>query len=300
MQDTLQVFSVWLQAQFAEHKWLFSFLIILAFWALKTLLLRFIKYRSQKKGEDKRHQLNLLDQLFNTLILVALIALWSSEIQSFAISIAAFVVAIVLATRDFIQCLMGFVYYISARPFRIGDWIEINKIIGEVVEIDWAKTSLLEVDANSFAYTGKHVYIPNSHLITQIVRNLNFLRRYSLHTFSIINEPSVNVCQLLDEFTERAKAHCAHFRDVAERYKNVIERHLDVAFISTQPEIEITTNQYAKLVVTVSIFCPTEEAVALQQKISADWMNLWFAKHDQTAILSAALESERLKIKSIE
>lgn len=300
MNASAQALVLWLQTQFMAHKWLLSFLIILSFWALKTLLLRFIKHRSQRKGEDKRHQLNLLDQLFNTLILIALVALWSSEIQSFAISIAAFVVAIVLATRDFIQCLMGFVYYISARPFRVGDWIEINRTVGEVVEIDWAKTTLLEVDANSFAYTGKHVYIPNSHLITQIVRNLNFLRRYSLHTFSIINEPSVNVCTLLEEFRERASAHCAHFKEVAERYKSVIERHLDVAFISTDPDIEITTNQYAKLVVTVSIFCPTEEAVLLQQKISADWMNLWFAKHDQTAILSAALESERLKIKSIE
>ncbi len=291
---------MWLQPLLLEQKWLLSLFVIALFWIAKTALLSYLRKRSERKGEDKRHQVNLLAQLSNALILFALIALWSSEIQNFAISIAAFVVAIVLATRDFIQCLIGFVYYLSVRPFRVGDWIEINKTVGEVVTIDWAKTTLLEVYATSFAYTGKHVHIPNSHLITQIVRNLNFLRRYSLHTFSIINEPSINVYPLIEEFTARARAHCAHFRDVADRYRNVIERHLDVAFISIDPDIEITTNTYAKLVVTVSIFCPTEEAVELQQKISADWMNLWFAKYDQTAILNAALESERLKIKSID
>jgi hypothetical protein len=38
----------------------------------------------------------------------------------------------------------------------------------------------------------------------------------------------------------------------------------------------VTTNQFANLVVTVSLFCPTEKVEELEQKISADWMLLWF------------------------
>ncbi|RDV26201.1 mechanosensitive ion channel family protein [Alteromonas aestuariivivens] len=242
----------------------------------KQFLLKLIRKRSKRRGEDRRHQITLLNQLGNAVLLLLLMALWATEIQSLAISIAAFMVAIVFATREFIQCFMGFIYYLSARPFRVGDWIQMNDIVGEVVEMDWAKTTLLEVDKQAFTYTGKHVYLPNSQLITQTVRNLNFLRRYTLHSFSITNEPTVNAYSLLPAFVARAKSHCDFFRDVAERYKSVIERHMDVEFIDIDPDVVIETNQFAKLVVTVSLFCPTDEAHSLQQKISADWMNLWY------------------------
>ena len=201
---------------------------------------------------------------------------WSSEIQTLAISIAAFMVAIVLATREFIQCFMGFIYYLSARPFRVGDWIQMNSVIGEVVEMDWAKTALLEVDSQTFNFTGKHVYVPNSQLVTQTVRNLNFLRRYKLHSFEIVNEPTVNAYSLLPAFQARAQAHCEYFRDVAERYKGLIERHLEQDFIRIDPEVEIKTNELAKVVVKVSLFCPTVEAHELEHKMCSDWLSLWF------------------------
>ena len=128
-----------------------------------------------------------------------------------------------------------------------------NNIIGEVVEMDWAKTALLEVDPESFNYTGKHVYVPNSQLVTQTVRNLNFMRRYRLHSFEIVNEPSVNAYSLLPAFHARAQAHCEYFRDVAERYKGLIERHLEQEFIRIDPEVEIKTNELAKVVVKVLV-----------------------------------------------
>ena len=212
----------------------------------------------------------------NAFIIIVLMMVWSSEIQTLAISIAAFMVAIVLATREFIQCFMGFIYYLGARPFRVGDWIQMNNIIGEVVEMDWAKTALLEVDPESFNYTGKHVYVPNSQLVTQTVRNLNFMRRYRLHSFEIVNEPSVNAYSLLPAFHARAQAHCEYFRDVAERYKGLIERHLEQEFIRIDPEVEIKTNELAKVVVKVSLFCPTAEAHELEHKMCSDWLSLWF------------------------
>ncbi|MCU7554301.1 mechanosensitive ion channel family protein [Alteromonas sp. ASW11-19] len=259
-----------------DYKLLTSVVAVIVLHLTKRLILRVIKKQSSKKGEDRRNQINILEQLGNAFILVALMLIWSSEIQTLAISIAAFMVAIVLATREFIQCFMGFIYYLGARPFRVGDWIQMNNIVGEVVEMDWAKTALLEVDHESFNYTGKHVYVPNSQLVTQTVRNLNFLRRYKIHTFEIVNEPTVNPYRILPAFSARAQAHCEYFRDVAERYKGLIERHLEQEFIQIDPEIGIETNELAKVVVFVSIFCPTTEAFELQSKISSDWMSLWF------------------------
>ena len=187
-----------------EYKLLTSLLLLIVLHFIKKGMLLLIRRISSQRGEDRRNQINILEQLGNAFIIIVLMMVWSSEIQTLAISIAAFMVAIVLATREFIQCFMGFIYYLGARPFRVGDWIQMNTIIGEVVEMDWAKTALLEVDPESFNYTGKHVYVPNSQLVTQTVRNLNFMRRYRLHSFEIVNEPTVNAYSLLPAFHARA------------------------------------------------------------------------------------------------
>ncbi|MCG7649323.1 MULTISPECIES: mechanosensitive ion channel family protein [Alteromonas] len=259
-----------------DYKLLTSLVLLIVLHFIKKGVLRLIRRISSHRGEDRRNQINILEQLGNAFIIIVLMMVWSSEIQTLAISIAAFMVAIVLATREFIQCFMGFIYYLGARPFRVGDWIQMNNIIGEVVEMDWAKTALLEVDPESFNYTGKHVYVPNSQLVTQTVRNLNFMRRYRLHSFEIVNEPSVNAYSLLPAFHARAQAHCEYFRDVAERYKGLIERHLEQEFIRIDPEVEIKTNELAKVVVKVSLFCPTAEAHELEHKMCSDWLSLWF------------------------
>ena len=259
-----------------DYKLLTSLVLLIVLLFLKKGVLRLIRRIRSHRGEDRRNQINILEQLGNAFIIIVLMVVWSSEIQTLAISIAAFMVAIVLATREFIQCFMGFIYYLGARPFRVGDWIQMNNIIGEVVEMDWAKTALLEVDPESFNYTGKHVYVPNSQLVTQTVRNLNFMRRYRLHSFEIVNEPSVNAYSLLPAFHARAQAHCEYFRDVAERYKGLIERHLEQEFIRIDPEVEIKTNELAKVVVKVSLFCPTAEAHELEHKMCSDWLSLWF------------------------
>lgn len=294
MENVMEPAQIWQTfiAYAHEYKLLASVLLLISLHYTKKGMLRLIKLRSSRKGEDRRNQINILEQLGNALIIILLMVLWSAEIQTLAISIAAFMVAIVLATREFIQCFMGFIYYLGARPFRVGDWIQMNNNIGEVVEMDWAKTTMLEVDRESFNYTGKHVYVPNSQLVTQTVRNLNFMRRYRLHSFSIVNEPTVNAYSLLPAFHARAQAHCEYFRDVAERYKGLIERHLEQEFIRIDPEIEIKTNELAKVVVQVNLFCPTDDAQELEHKMCSDWLSLWFRALKEESQMLATLQEQ--------
>ena len=259
-----------------DYKFFISLAFIAIFLLLKRALLALIVSRSKKHSEDKRNLINLTKQMSNAILVVVLMMLWSSEVQNFAISIAAFVVAIVLAMREYIQCFIGFIYYLVSRPFRVGDWVQIENQVGEVVEIDWAKTTLLEVDSDLHSYTGKHLHIPNNHIVTRVIKNLNFMRRYRIHSFSITNEPTVNAYSLIPFLMDRAAHHCADFKEVAIRYKSLIERSLEQEFINIHPVVTVTTNQFANLVVTVSLFCPTEKVEELEQKISADWMLLWF------------------------
>ena len=140
---------------FLQHKFLLTSVFIISFFCVKALIINVIKRKSK---QSRRLKINLVNNIFTLLVIVLIINIWSNEIQQFAFSIAAFIVAIVLATREFIQCFIGFIYILSSRPFRIGDWIQVGKYYGEVHSSDWAKLTLLEVNKYDYQYTGCLLY----------------------------------------------------------------------------------------------------------------------------------------------
>jgi small-conductance mechanosensitive channel len=236
-----------------------------------------LKMVDKKAKQNKRLKINIVNNAFTLFLLIAFFNIWSVEIQKFAISIAAFIVAIVIATREFIQCFIGFLYIISSRPFRIGDWIQVEDYYGEVHSIDWAKLTLLEVNIDAYEYTGKTLYLSNSRLITTSIKNLNFLKRYAMHHFTITRDGSVNPFDFLDELYEKANEYCEDFNDVAIRYNQLIENRLDVNIAGPEPHIQIATSEIGDTQVLFTIFCPTERAMEIEQRLTGDFMRLWFS-----------------------
>ena len=247
---------------------LFVFVIL-----IKRLLVKIIKRKSKN---ERRLKINMVNNIFTLMLIVFVFNIWSEEIQKFAFSIAAFIVAIVLATREFIQCFIGFIYVLSNRPFRIGDWIQVGKHFGEVHSNDWAKLTLLEVNPDDYQYTGKTLYLPNSQLITSTIKNLNFLKRYSMHHFTIVRDASVNPFEFIEELTIKANRYCEDFNDVAIRYNQLIENRLDINIAGPEPHIQVATSDIGDTQVFFTIFCPTERALEIEQKLTADFMKCWF------------------------
>ncbi|MFC4699510.1 mechanosensitive ion channel family protein [Glaciecola siphonariae] len=263
-------------------KGVISIALIIIVALIKSVLGRSIIKRSKKKKTGYRSKVNTMRNTLNISLVFILIVLWAGEIQAFTFSIAAFMVAIVFATKEYLQCYLGYFYYVSARPFRIGDWIQINEGVGEVIAADWTKITMLEVDQHTNSYTGKHLFIPNHQILLKPVRNLNFLRRYTLSSFTITCEPTIDVFPVVEELRNHALDFCKDFIDVAERYKGVIEKRLDVEFIPIEPHFSVDTNQFAKICIGVDIFCPIEESIPLRQKITQQFFKLWHEKVGET------------------
>ncbi len=274
--------------QFVENKLILTFLITFLALIAKVMLVKLIRKRAKSKGDDKRDLVNSAKNFLNFVLIVLVLSLWADEIQRFAFSIAAFSVAIVLATREFIQCVIGFFYLVSTRPFRIGDWIEVGDFVGEVSATDWIKTTLLEVDLSTYEYTGKTLFVPNNKLITSAIKNLNFLKRYATHHFTITRDQSVNPYAIINKVMARATEYCDDFHDVAVRYNQMIERRLDVVITGPDPKIKVSTSDLGDTQVEITIFCPTERAIEIEQAITNDFMRFWFAEKKKSAKLLTA------------
>ncbi len=254
---------------------------------LRRVLLGKIKRRDT---ENRRHLINTIKQFSNGLLFIVLVLIWSSEVQHLAISVAAFMVAIVLATREFLQCILGFFYYLFTRPFRAGDWIEIDgKTTGEVYSLDWLKVTLLEVDRGTLEYTGRTAYVPNNQMVTKQLRNLNFMRRYSMHSFVLTLGADPSLIKYLDKIELIVRSHCNGFRDVAVRYKEKIERHMETEFIHVDPVVNVKTSGLALTELHIHLFCPTDEAAKIQNLITCDILGLLPAASEHAPAKPSAL-----------
>ncbi|GAA5444519.1 hypothetical protein Misp06_02706 [Microbulbifer sp. NBRC 101763] len=273
-----------MKPEFLEHildsKLFVTVCLVTTIMLLRGLLTLAIARSSWQKA-DKRRRINTVHNIGNLLLVVGLMVIWVSELRDFALSIAAFSVAIVLALREAVQCLVGGLYQANMRSFTVGDWIKVGDQFGEVTDSDWLSTTLLEIDPHGLGngYTGTTLYIPNNAFFTQPVKNLNFMRRYIEHTFSITRERSeINPFEAKKFIAERLKEHCDSFREVAERYCKLIESRMGVELSGPDAKVSVTTNDLGHDVITATIFCPREEATNIEQLVTEDFYNFWFEK----------------------
>ncbi|TAA45104.1 MULTISPECIES: mechanosensitive ion channel family protein [Corallincola] len=264
-----------------DNKLIASVILVITALLLRWLLLRLIGKRKKHEEDLPQRRINGLNNATSLLLMVGLIAIWMSELRYFALSMAAFAVAFVVATREYIQCMLGAIYIASTRPFVVGDWIQVGDYSGEVVSSDWLTTSLLEIDleSQSYGYSGKTLILPNNLFATKGVHNLNFMRRYVAHSFTIVRDPDwVNVFAAKQYILDCTNASCEPFQDVAERYNAMIEKRLGIPISGPHADVRISTNATAKNLFTITLFCPTQEAVRIEQEITEKFMAFWYAE----------------------
>ncbi|EPZ7317910.1 mechanosensitive ion channel family protein [Vibrio mimicus] len=256
------------------HKLLLTALILLGVISVRRIILDNIRGDAPLITEKQRKWMSRTKNGVFTVTLLAMFMLWQSEISEFALSVTAIAVAIVVASKEIILCFTGSIQRASSRSFRIGDWIEVGTVCGEVIEHNLMATVIQEIDLHhgQYNYTGKTATLPNSMFFSFPVKNLNFMKRYVFHNFNIVVPDFVNLFPLVPVLHEKIEEHFAHFMEVARRYNTVIERHAGVDLPSAEPHIEISSSSTGEQVVHVMIFCPTERANQLEQLIRRDFM----------------------------
>ncbi|OOV86267.1 mechanosensitive ion channel domain-containing protein [Oceanospirillum linum] len=263
-----------------DNQWILSLVFVFTCLLLRWLSVRFVK--RVVKDEDNLHRrwTNTITNITSLVIIIGLVIIWLSELRFVALSIAAFAVALVVGTREQIQCFLGAIYIASSRAFSIGDWIKVEHHYGEVVRSDWLTITLLEVDIEgmSYAYTGRSLVIPNNKFSTGVIKNLNFMRRYVAHSFSIVREAdAISVRDARLYLEDLVREYCSPFKEVADRYSSLIEKRLGIALSVSDLNVRVATNDTARNVFVVTIFCPTQEATRIEEEITEDFLDYWYS-----------------------
>ncbi len=164
------------------------------------LILRLVAGRALKGRENLTPQIvrRWTANVRNLLLLVGvlgLILIWAPQLRTFALSLTAVAVALVVATKELILCLSGSAFRTFTRAYSVGDYVELGGIRGEVLDYNLLATRLQEFEDRdgSFVTTGRAVIVPHSLLFASPSRVDGEAGGRVRHVFQLTFEPLANL-----------------------------------------------------------------------------------------------------------
>ncbi|MEF2550352.1 mechanosensitive ion channel family protein [Aurantimonas sp. A2-1-M11] len=208
----------------------------------------------------------------NAVLAVALLGIWLSEIQNLLFSLAAVMVALVVATKELIMCVAGSVLRFGGHLFKVGDRIDINGIHGEVIDHGLFSTTIMELPPHHLGHsgTGRVVMLPNAILLTGPVRVGGQPRHFFPHRFTLTLEAPVPVRETVARIEAAAEAALADDLDRATRFHRLAGGKAGAEVAGPGYEVTVGTSDLGKLQYHVMLYCLVQDASALQQAITLE------------------------------
>lgn len=252
-----------------------TFVLIAAVMFLRRLTIRYVWRDSEILDKDQRRWIIRIKNGSAIILIVGLILIWAPQLHTFALSIAAFAVAVVVATKEMILCLMGAIMRVTSQPFKAGDWITIDGVTGEVVDLDAFSFRLQEVDikGKSYQFTGRTITIPNGKIFSSNVENANFSKSFVFDDAKIsvqFNDLDPEAAMTaLQKITEK---HFAPFRTEAQVFNRKIRRRAGIAIGLAEPSYDLSTSDVGHYHFQIRLFLPTASAATVRDAITRDFL----------------------------
>jgi MscS family membrane protein len=159
----------------ASSNVLFAGYILVATWVIATFVDGLLATYGDALAESTESDLD--DRIIDILKKIAKYLIWFTGIlyvlALFNISITPLIagagivgIAIALAAQDLFSNFFGGAVIITDQPFKVGDRVLINDILGDVVHIGPRSTRVITLDSDI-------VTIPNNKITTSVVRNFS-------------------------------------------------------------------------------------------------------------------------------
>jgi len=136
-------------------------------WLTTTILLRNIKdvavlYRLRK----------IIKYFFVIIFFILVGRIWYVGVQSIVTFLGLLSVGLAVAFKDLLVDLAGWIFIMWKQPFKAGHRIQIEGVIGDVIDIGAFQFSLLEIASTQGGYsTGRIIHVPNHKVFTVYLAN---------------------------------------------------------------------------------------------------------------------------------
>ncbi len=181
----MQTVENWLQLNLADalsNQWVETVLTIAALFVLRRFLLALIG-RRKRSAESAYWGVKVINYALWLAFSVALGIIWRDDVKSLLTFLGLLTAAIAIALRDPALSLIGWFYILFRRTFEVGDRIEIEGHIGDVIDISLFQFTLLEVGnwVSGEQTSGRILHVPNNKVFTAVFANYTDEFPYGWH-----------------------------------------------------------------------------------------------------------------------
>lgn len=169
--------TFWIANYYYPHEYIENAFYTFVALTVIHITFKIILYKQfSKKIKEKRTRYSfkkITSILYVGSFIAALAAIWSGGTQEVTVAFGLVTAGIAFALQDVIKNLAGGVIIYINRIYVVGDRIEINSKVGDVIDIGIFYTTVLESRewVSSDATTGRISTIPNGAVISNVVNN---------------------------------------------------------------------------------------------------------------------------------
>lgn len=283
----------WLSSSFAGNL-LTSFIFVCAMILFRLVAERRIHDRyPQWTVEQRLKSIGSLRTGISAVLIVGLFYIWSEAVYAFAVSVFAIALAFVVATKELILCLHGYILILRGSFYQLGDRIEVAGARGDVVNINLLSTTVLEVGHGQHGHqkTGRQLSFPNSILLNHFVHNESAFENFAMLTVSVPLHFTQDWRLAKGFLLEAAQKECEPFLEHARKKMREIQRKRGIDLPSTDPRVNIDLPNHEEIVLHLRVPCPlhlresVEQAIlgSFMEKMAEARMHLGSAFHSSTA-----------------
>lgn len=218
------------------------------------------------QGVDRRTQLVWSRNLVVAGCALVLLVLWGYKLTGFIFSIAAVAGALVIVNKELIQCLTGYGVLTLTTPYRVGDYVQISRFSGKVIDIRLMHTTLAET-GSVHQLNGMTVTVPHGLLLTESVRNMSATGKYLVNLYRIAVPFGADVDALEKVALEAAEEVSQPWREDAEKHLIELEEQSFLDLPSAKPKVLWEPQDSKTLMLLIRFACPADKRVAAEQEV---------------------------------
>lgn len=157
------------------HDGIEKLVLFLVIVALLYALLRLARRQVSRQIEDvnRRHTLRRgIGRAYYAAVVLVGIALFADSLVGLGTVLALIAAGVAVALQDILKSVVGWLYISSRAGIQVGDRIQVDGVMGDVVDIGVLKTTMVEVGGNlvyGFQSTGRLVTVPNFSMLSSRV-----------------------------------------------------------------------------------------------------------------------------------
>jgi small-conductance mechanosensitive channel len=253
---------------------------VLVWWVVQMLLDR---AATGSAGMDKRsvHTLRTIASLLIQLVTLVLILLVVFGVPNQVPTILGLGAAgLTVVFQDFILAFFGWFVLMGRNGIRVGDWVEINGVGGEVVEIGLFRTALLETGnwTDKGHPTGRRVTFGNSFAIEGHYFNFSTSGQWLWDEVRIVVPAGQDPYPIVDAVQKQVEEATADSAREAERQWKGAERSPHLSALTAAPAVNIKPIM-GGIEITVRYITHMGERSQLRAKLYHTAVDLLGGKH---------------------